>query len=305
MDLTEMPPGGILKQPEFFYGRYRIGIREDYVKKVSLAVVLFVMAAAMVSATSLIPKEIRVGESDSGKTIDVFVGQTLSINLGENPSTGYRWTVEDYKPALLEQLDTVIKPGQGVGVPGQKIFGFLAKKAGECALQLAYARAWEETVPPAKTFKATIKIRKAGSPKNVQMSDGGPKSGPVMKLGMTLGEIAEALAELKGSELEVTSVVEFRGPEPKEYVKLIVCKNKNAMPRCPNDKLPMSNKALKAMVGNLLAHYGKKAAAKEPGFLLGGFAQPGYVQMTILGTGLGLYFNVSTGEPMGKLTGKL
>jgi len=251
----------------------------------------------------MIPKEVRIDDMSNGKDLTVYVGQTLSISLAENPTTGYRWTVEDYKPALLEQLETIFKasgpttPGSG----GTRIFGFLAKKAGETALALEYQRPWSETAPPAKTFSVKLKIVKAGSMPDVSK----PRPGPGMNLGKTLSELSAELGKLKGKELDQTSVVETRLQNGnKEYVSLVVVTD-GRLPRCPHEKLPVTNRALATMVKSLLGHYGKNAAGKELAFLLGGLPQPGYVQVTLTGTGLGLYFNIETGEPMGKLTGKL
>lgn len=257
-------------------------------------------------ATSMIPKEVRIDETSNGKTMNIFLGQTLSISLGENPTTGYRWTVEDFKPSLLEQLETIFKAGgSAVGAGGTRIFGFLAKKVGETQLKLEYQRPWAETAKPEKSFSISIKIVKAGSKPDVQLSLS-PRAGPMMILGKSLNALSQELGKLNADELKQTSVVEFRGMgENKEYVGLIVITDPKRLPRCPNEKLPMSNQALLAMVKNLVTHYGKKSASKEPAFLLGGFCQPGFVQVTLVGTGLGLYFNIETGEPMGKLTGKL
>ncbi|NLI79678.1 MAG: protease inhibitor I42 family protein [Candidatus Riflebacteria bacterium] len=272
-------------------------------------VLFFALGLALIScvafATSMIPKEVQKDDSANGQSIQLFVGQTLSLSLSENPSTGYRWTVEEFQPKVLEQLDTVFKPGSGVGSGGSKVFGFLAKRAGESTISLAYQRPWAETVAPAKTFKIQVTVIKAG-----QHADEGPvvspRPGPVMSLGKTVKEVIEALSALKGEELKATSAVEFRpATQPKEYVGLIVITDPKRLPRCPHDKLPMSNQALLTMAKALADHYGKKGQAKELAFLMGGFPQPGFVQVTLVGTGLGLYFNVATGEPMGKLTGKL
>lgn len=135
---------------------------------------------------------------------------------------------------------------------------------------------------------------------------GMPKPGPEMGTGMPLKELKSELRDLTDDELNATSVVETRGFGPnKEYVKLIIVKDDNELPRCPHEKLPVNNRALKSMVESLSSHYGSKADRKELGFLKGGFNPPGYCQVTLSDTGLGLYFDCKTGKPMGKLTGSL
>ena len=120
----------------------------------------------------------------------------------------------------------------------------------------------------------------------------------------TLSELREELRGLSGDELKATSVVEFTGQgQNKEYVKFILCTDETK-PRCLNEPLPMNNGAVKTMVGALVKQYGDKALKKELSFL-GGPPSPGFTQVTLAGTGLGLYFNTETGKPMGKLEGSL
>ena len=123
----------------------------------------------------------------------------------------------------------------------------------------------------------------------------------------SLSELREALRGLDGDELQATSAVEFRiQPGGKrEYVAFLCPSDDNSRPRCPHEKLPMNNGALKTMVGSLIDHYGSKATKKDLTFLKGGVTPPGYSQVTLEGTGLGLYFENATGKPMGKLTGSL
>ncbi len=133
-----------------------------------------------------------------------------------------------------------------------------------------------------------------------------PKPGSGMGTHMPLKELKSELRALTESELDATSVVEVRGTGPqKEFVKLIVVMDDARLPRCPHVKLPMNNRSLSTMVEKLSSHYGKEADNKELSFLTGGFNPPGYCQVTLEGTGLGLYFEKATGQPMGKLTGTL
>ncbi|MBI2267492.1 MAG: hypothetical protein HYU64_20380 [Armatimonadetes bacterium] len=146
---------------------------------------------------------------------------------------------------------------------------------------------------------------------NIRKPAGTPKAGPEMGTGMSIKSLKEALRELKGDELKATSVVEMGfGPGGPDYRGLIIVSNNQQMPKCPNEKLPVNNQALKTMVEALSDYYGSKADNAEVAFLKGGFNPPGYCQITLLKsdgspTGLGLYFSKETGEPMGKLTGKL
>lgn len=145
-------------------------------------------------------------------------------------------------------------------------------------------------------FQATQKVARAPQ----------SRSGPEMSTCTSLNSLANEFKGLDDKELAATSCVEFMGfGADKQYSQFHLVTDDNIGLRCPNDKLPMTNGAVKNMVGNLLKHYGDKARKKELAFLNDGPPSPGYTQVTLSGTGLGLYFETATGKPMGKLTGSL
>ena len=148
-----------------------------------------------------------------------------------------------------------------------------------------------------------IQGTKAGGPIH---KGGHSRSGGEMSTCASLNTLAHELKGLDENELAATSGVEYSGHGAnKEYTAFVLITNDNIQPRCPNDKLPMKNGALKNMVGHLLKHYGEAARKKELAFLSDGPPSPGYTQVTLSGTGLGLYFETATGKPMGKLSGGL
>ncbi len=139
------------------------------------------------------------------------------------------------------------------------------------------------------------------------MAKGGhSRSGGEMSTCTSLNTLAHELKGLDEKELLATSGVEYMGfGANKQYSGFVLIEDDNAKPRCTHDLLPMNNGALKNMVGGLLKHYGEAARKKELAFITDGVPSPGYTQVTLSGTGLGLYFETSTGNPMGKLTGSL
>lgn len=145
-------------------------------------------------------------------------------------------------------------------------------------------------------FQAAGKVAKGGH----------SRSGGEMSTCTSLNTLAHELKGLDENELKATSGVEYSGfGANKQYTGFVLINDDSQQPRCPNDKLPMNNGALKTMVGGLLKHYGEAARKKELAFITDGVPSPGYTQVTLSGTGLGLYFETATGKPMGKLTGSL
>jgi hypothetical protein len=82
-----------------------------------LSFVLIFALCTSVDATGGFSREIRLSESANGKTITLLIGQTLSLHMQENPTTGFRWTVGAYLPGFLEQLKTITKSGLGKSGP--------------------------------------------------------------------------------------------------------------------------------------------------------------------------------------------
>lgn len=103
---------------------------------------------------------LRVSENDQGRQVSLQQGETLEIDLAENPTTGYRWhIVADGKPACQPAGDS-FEAGKGTGQSGQRRLQFRAVHDGTCDIALAYRRSWEKDVAPAKSFKLKVRVGK-------------------------------------------------------------------------------------------------------------------------------------------------
>ena len=106
-------------------------------------------------------KGVQLTDSDSGKTVKVAVGKSLTIVLEGNPTTGYQWQIgkidgasvrEEGKPEYVAKK----RPAGMVGVGGTFVFRFKAVKPGKSEIKLVYLRPWEKDTPPAKSFAVKI-----------------------------------------------------------------------------------------------------------------------------------------------------
>lgn len=91
------------------------------------------------------------------------VGDTFSIQLRSNPTTGYRWQlVEPFDKTRLEKVGNHYQadanPNRMVGVGGTEIWTFKALKSGQAQIQLHYVRSWEKQEPPAQVANYQIEI---------------------------------------------------------------------------------------------------------------------------------------------------
>ncbi len=129
--------------------------------------VLALIAAAVLAAGPLTGccRECSMGskkviEKDSGKTVELRVGDTLIADLPGNPSTGYSWETVSVDGSILQRSgESVFIPDSNMtGAPGKISLRFKASGAGKTALKLAYRRVWEKEVPPLKTFELNVEV---------------------------------------------------------------------------------------------------------------------------------------------------
>jgi inhibitor of cysteine peptidase len=82
------------------------------------------------------------------KTIEVSQGNSLTIDLSANPSTGYQWSenTEISDAAVIRQVDhNYISPETStIGAPGKEVWVFDCMETGKSTIKLSYGRPWEE-----------------------------------------------------------------------------------------------------------------------------------------------------------------
>jgi inhibitor of cysteine peptidase len=120
------------------------------------------MMAVIVSTSAAAGEPVLMSEADNGKTIIIAKGDSLVIRLKSNPSTGYGWQVGKNNDSILKLIGLpAFHPAEHEipGAPGRQSFTFVAIAKGSDAIELGYARPWENGVAPVKTFGviATVK----------------------------------------------------------------------------------------------------------------------------------------------------
>jgi inhibitor of cysteine peptidase len=103
--------------------------------------------------------EITLSNADNGKTLTLKPGQTLTLQLTENPTTGYRWSIAPFNDQLLKLTDDRfdLPKGSAMGGGGQRILTFKATRSGQINLTLNHKREWEESA--VESFNLTIEVR--------------------------------------------------------------------------------------------------------------------------------------------------
>lgn len=110
---------------------------------------------------------IVLSQADNGKLIETNWGQTMSIRLTENPTTGYRWEVdstnvgfeEGNEVLILESSSFVTTPTAGVGGGGERTFTFKAANVGTTHLQMKLWQSWEGSNSVIELYSLTVRVR--------------------------------------------------------------------------------------------------------------------------------------------------
>jgi len=127
-----------------------------------IAVLLLTMALATGCAST---KVLKLDAGDNGSQVELEKGRVLSITLESNPTTGYRWEVEESGEPVLSQIGEAtyeLESGRDdklVGAPGLETFQFEAMGTGDATLKLVYHRPWEEEEEPLETFSIRVTVR--------------------------------------------------------------------------------------------------------------------------------------------------
>lgn len=91
------------------------------------------------------------------------VGQALTLSLPSNPSTGYRWRVENSASSVLRILSPEVysapEEEEVVGSAGVSTWRFLANSTGDARLVLVYQQPWAADVAPVQTFDCKVIVR--------------------------------------------------------------------------------------------------------------------------------------------------
>lgn len=128
--------------------------RQMWRKFLALFVLLFPLFLFVAQAKTLL-----LDDADDNSHICLYVGDTLTIKLPSNRTTGYSWGQPE-SGAHLELLSTKQEQAatDRVGAPGFQVFSFKATETGVSTLTLNYFRPFEKDTPPVKTFLVSLTI---------------------------------------------------------------------------------------------------------------------------------------------------
>lgn len=101
----------------------------------------------------------RILLTDPAKPIEVKKGETFSIHLASNPTTGFKWQLAGQLDSsiLIQAGHEFLRPSSMfVGAGGKEIWTFKAVAGGKTVIEMEYVRPWEKQTVP--TGKASFRI---------------------------------------------------------------------------------------------------------------------------------------------------
>lgn len=124
-----------------------------------LAVVMVLVVAIMAALTGCGGSQAVYGKEDTD--IAAKAGETFTIKLNENPTTGYQWSVfiSDESVLSLDKDEYVAddKSGEVAGSGGVRVLTFKALEAGTATIDMVYERSWEPNPDDEKVqFNVTV-----------------------------------------------------------------------------------------------------------------------------------------------------
>jgi inhibitor of cysteine peptidase len=102
--------------------------------------------------------------NDKGKTFTVVEGESIKIQLSENPTTGYRWEIKTLNANVIAFKDSNFSTdlGTGVGGGGTRTFNFNIRSSGTSKISLRLRREWEPENLKIDQFEVLIQATKKG-----------------------------------------------------------------------------------------------------------------------------------------------
>jgi predicted secreted protein len=127
-----------------------------------LSIALFLLSWCC-SCTLFSSRDLVLTEKDSGKTLYLQAGDTVTLHLEANPSTGYLWKFAsppyDENVVILRGDRYTRKEELLAGTAGKRILTFVANASGRTGVRLIYVRPWEQNGTPVREFNLLLIVR--------------------------------------------------------------------------------------------------------------------------------------------------
>ena len=98
-----------------------------------------------------------INESKNNSAVEISAGDSLRVQLPENPTTGYRWHLQaNGAPMLRLVQDSFETAGNAPGSGGSRYWKFDADHPGSAELRMELRRSWQPQ--PVNSFAVTVTV---------------------------------------------------------------------------------------------------------------------------------------------------
>ena len=137
---------------------------------VVVAVLLSLVACSSATEQAQVSVDIDdfMEQKHISKEVEVAVDGSLTVTLGSNPTTGFKWSesAEISDQTVLEQTghEFIAPEGEGdepsaTGTSGREVWTFKALKKGTTEVSMEYSRPWEGGEKAEWTFVLTVIVK--------------------------------------------------------------------------------------------------------------------------------------------------
>jgi inhibitor of cysteine peptidase len=133
--------------------------------KIVLASILGIVILALSACSAATAQPLNVDDSYNGKEIEMHTGDTFTVTLDSNPSTGFKWLTQIGDPSVVGTVDNKFvastPAGQAPlpGTGGYEVWTFKALKAGKTTISMEYSRPWAGGEKAVQTFTLTANVK--------------------------------------------------------------------------------------------------------------------------------------------------
>jgi len=123
---------------------------------------IFAIGGTIAAAAADTNAILALNAADSGKQITANAGDSFTITLDSNPSTGFTWSISAITDeAVIYDMGNEFKGADTdmVGAGGQEVWTFKTVDEGTSTIEMQYSRSWETGVEPAGTFNVTVVVK--------------------------------------------------------------------------------------------------------------------------------------------------
>jgi predicted secreted protein len=113
------------------------------------------------TGTPVVVEQVVADENQNGATVNVNRTAGITLNLKENPTTGYRWNLT-VTPGLVIANDSYIPSdttGKLMGSGGTRVWEMNATGTGTQTIHAVYMRSWEPVTGNETAFSMTVVVQ--------------------------------------------------------------------------------------------------------------------------------------------------